>query len=188
MPRLPSTIAHSMPAGPGADDEHVVVGVLGAVELLRVPAAAVLLARGGVLGADRAAGRRSPSGRCRRCSRCTRGCRRAGLPRSSSAGTGRRSTGRQVAMMSRQPESIASTIMFGVDEAADAEHRLLRDLLDPLLPGALVVPRGRSARASASSPHSAMPETLMSQTSTSVVDELDERSAVSLELRCRARP
>ena len=40
------------PGRPGADDEHVVVGVLGRVELLRVPAAAVLLAGGRVLRAD----------------------------------------------------------------------------------------------------------------------------------------
>ena len=50
-PRLPSTIAHSIPAGPGADDEHVAVGVRGRLEALGVPAAAVLLAGGRVLRA-----------------------------------------------------------------------------------------------------------------------------------------
>ena len=56
-PRLPSTIAHSMPAGPGADDEHVPVAVRRRLEALRMPAPPVLLARGRVLrAADVAAG------------------------------------------------------------------------------------------------------------------------------------
>ena len=40
------------PGGPGADDQHVQVGVGGPLEALGVPASAVLLAGGRVLGAD----------------------------------------------------------------------------------------------------------------------------------------
>src|SRR5207244_11900268 len=51
---------HSGRAGP--DDEHVVVGVLSGVELLRVPAAPVLLAGGRVLRADQRRAADAPAG------------------------------------------------------------------------------------------------------------------------------
>ncbi len=54
-PRLASTIAHSIPAGPAPITTRAAVGVPGAVEPLRVPAAAVLLAGGRVLGAAQVA-------------------------------------------------------------------------------------------------------------------------------------
>ena len=87
--RLPSTIAHSIPAGPAPTIEDVAVAVLRRLEALRVPAAPRTRPRSRSACSRRS--RRDPTSACRCCSRCTRGSRRAVLPRSSAAGTGRRS-------------------------------------------------------------------------------------------------
>ena len=92
MPRLPSTIAHSIPAGPAPTHEHVFSAFAARVNCSGCQPRRYSSPSGRVLGADdRQRAARSARRRC--CSRCTRGCPRSGPPRSSSAGTGRRSTG-----------------------------------------------------------------------------------------------
>ena len=113
MPRLPSTIAHSIPAGPAPTTSTSRSGVARPARSCSgcqprrysSPRVAFWVQ---MIGADCGTGRR------RRCSRCTPGSRRSGPPRSCSAGTGRRSTGRAAAMMSITPERIASAIVSGL--------------------------------------------------------------------------
>ena len=90
---------------------------------VRVPAAPPLLAHRRVLGAADRHGH--PVARRRRCcSRCTRGCRPAGPPRSSPAGTDRRWSGAPTPMKSVMPAAHQAHHRVGRRVAADDHDRL----------------------------------------------------------------
>src|SRR5919106_1695507 len=169
------------PGRAGADDEHVVVGVLGRFELLRVPAAPVLLARGRVLRADERRAADLPARDADVGADALADVVQAPLVDLLRQGGVRdgRAAGRDDVERARF-ERLDHQV--GVREAPHAEHRLLRDALHRLLPGEqparLVEARRRRVLAPLGDARDVdVPDVH------DVVTELDEREAVALELR-----
>ena len=174
MPRSPRTRAHSIRRA-GADDEDVVVGVRGLLELLGMPAAPVLLAGGRVLRADDR--------------------RASDLPGDADVAADALADvvepalvdllreervemdGRQVAMMS-SASLIASTMRSGLVKRPTPSTGFFETPFTAFCRG-----DGRTRRSgTASHPRPEMPETLMSQTST-MSSTSSTKEAVALELR-----
>ena len=151
-PRLPSTIAHSIPAGPAPTTR---------TSRSRFSAGSNRSGcqpRGTPRRRSRSAcsrrSRRDPTSGCRCCSRCTRGSRPAGLPRSCAEGTGRRSTAAQRRSRPRRRSSHLGHLIR-VGEPRDADDRLRRRLADVLRPfelPALLEEAGRPSPSTTPSP------------------------------------
>ncbi len=116
----------SKPAGPAPTTSTR--ASLSRADEFRVPALAPFLAHG---RGSACSGWATWSCRRRRrcCSRCIRGCRRCGLPRSSSAGTDRRSRPRRADEIENAALHLPHH-QVGRGEAADADHRLGGQALD----------------------------------------------------------
>src|SRR5919202_303549 len=166
---------------PGANDEHVVVRVLRPREDLRVPAAPILFAGGRVLGADDGRAADLPARDANVAADALADVVESpliDLPRQPWVGDGRAAGG----------DDVELARLDGLDhqvwarKAPDAEDGLLRDLLHGRLPWQLAARgveagRGRILTPLRDAGHIDVPYV------NQIIDELDEREAVALELR-----
>ncbi len=169
------------PGRAGADHEHVVLRVRSRLEALRMPAAAVLLARGRVLRADQRRSADLPA-------------RDADVAADALADVVEAALVdllRQERIGDRRPTGGDDVELAGVDRvghrvgirpAADAEHRLLRDRLDGGLPRKLASLRVEARRRRVLAPLGDAGDVDVPHVD-EMVDELDERQRVALELR-----
>jgi hypothetical protein len=163
-----------------SDDEHVVVGVLRLVELLGMPAAPVLLARGRVLRADERRASDLPARNANVAADALTDVVEPALVdllRQERVRDRRTAGGDDVELARR--DRLDHHVR--VRPATDAEHRLLRDGLDGALPRELP-PRGVEPRGGRVLTPLGDPRDVDVPDVDEIVDELDERKAVALQL------